>query len=254
VSFSLAIISDIHGNAAALDEVIADIRLENVEQALCLGDVVAFGPEPKRTLDAIRDLNCEVIIGNTDEWVIKPPSRKSAKGPSRMRAEQLRWCNSQLLPEDISYIESFKPTATVDLGEGKSLLAFHGSPKSANDVIISTTSVNEYDEMLADYKADIFVGGHTHLSMLRRHRESLIVNPGSVGLPVDRLALEETEQLLLPYAEYVIIHRDEETLSIEFRHVQLDIEAIIESVEESDFPHKERWMDGWKRLFEVEGL
>ena len=250
MAFSLAIISDIHGNAVALDSVLDDIQLENVEQILCLGDVVAFGPEPERSLELVRASKCDVIMGNTDEWVIKPPSIKTSKGKARMRAKQLRWCHDALTKKDLDYLRSFKLTEILDLGFDRELLGFHGSPKSSNDIILSTTSVGELEEMVSGFSSQIYVGGHTHLSMLRRLRSSIFLNPGSVGLPVDRFIQEESEQQLLPYAEYLIIHSSEETLSIEFRQVDLDIEAIIESVEASEFPHKERWSDGWKQLLD----
>ena len=248
MSLRLAIISDIHGNAVALDSVLDDIRLEDVEEILCLGDVVAFGPEPQRSLELVRKAKCDVIMGNTDEWVIKPPSIKASKGKARMRAQQLRWCHEELSSDDIDYLRSYKLTEKMDLGFDRELLGFHGSPKSSNDIILATTPVSDLKEMVGGFESQIYIGGHTHMSMLRRLRNSVFVNPGSVGLPVDRFIQEETEQKLLPYAEYAIISSTEEALSIEFRQVDFDIQEIIDSVENSDFPHKDRWSDGWREL------
>ncbi|MBZ0286188.1 MAG: metallophosphatase family protein, partial [Anaerolineae bacterium] len=41
-----AIISDIHGNLAALEAVLADLRANGIERIVCLGDVAATGPQP----------------------------------------------------------------------------------------------------------------------------------------------------------------------------------------------------------------
>ncbi len=67
----LAFISDIHGNAIALDAVLQDISAKNADKVFVLGDICYRGPEPKRALDLVRSLNCEVIKGNADEWVIR---------------------------------------------------------------------------------------------------------------------------------------------------------------------------------------
>ena len=67
----IAFISDIHGNATALDGVLADINQRNVEKIFVLGDLCFRGPEPQRSLDLVRSLNTEVIKGNADEWVVR---------------------------------------------------------------------------------------------------------------------------------------------------------------------------------------
>ncbi|MDR7000620.1 metallophosphoesterase family protein [Neobacillus niacini] len=52
----LAFISNIHGNAIALNAVLNDIRQKNVDKVYVLGDLCFRGPEPKRSLDMVRGL------------------------------------------------------------------------------------------------------------------------------------------------------------------------------------------------------
>jgi predicted phosphodiesterase len=61
-----AFLGDIHGNTEALDVVLAAIRSEKVDKVVCLGDIVGYGAEPAKCLEAIRALNCDVIAGNHD--------------------------------------------------------------------------------------------------------------------------------------------------------------------------------------------
>ena len=49
--------------------------------------------------------------------------------------------------------------------------------------------------------------GHTHLQMLRRLEHSLIVNPGSIGLPFSDW-LPHTIAIA-PWAEYAVLTHDE---------------------------------------------
>ena len=62
----IALISDMHGHAIALEAVLADIQQQKIDQIICLGDVVTIGFQPKKTLDMIRSLGCPCIMGNHD--------------------------------------------------------------------------------------------------------------------------------------------------------------------------------------------
>jgi hypothetical protein len=48
-----AIISDIHGNLAALEAVLADIREQRIDQVGRLGDIIAYGPHPRECVDLV---------------------------------------------------------------------------------------------------------------------------------------------------------------------------------------------------------
>ncbi|MDP4156925.1 MAG: metallophosphoesterase family protein, partial [Bacillota bacterium] len=67
----LAFLSDIHGNAVALDAVLEDISKRNVDKIIILGDISYRGPEPKRALELVKSLHTNVIKGNADEWVVR---------------------------------------------------------------------------------------------------------------------------------------------------------------------------------------
>jgi hypothetical protein len=76
----VALISDIHGNAVALDAVLADIARRRVDEVVCLGDVAMGAPQPREVLARLRDLSCAVVMGDADEWLLEglatsPPTR-----------------------------------------------------------------------------------------------------------------------------------------------------------------------------------
>src|SRR5712691_13465601 len=66
----LAVISDIHGECFTLDQVLQDIRRQDIEQIVCLGDALQGGSQPAETLARLRELNCPVVMGNADAWLI----------------------------------------------------------------------------------------------------------------------------------------------------------------------------------------
>src|SRR5262249_6355903 len=66
----IAVISDIHGNAVALDVALADIERAGVDQIVCLGDAVQGGAQPAQTVARLRELGCPVVMGNADAWLL----------------------------------------------------------------------------------------------------------------------------------------------------------------------------------------
>ncbi|MCX5656589.1 MAG: metallophosphoesterase family protein, partial [Planctomycetota bacterium] len=71
----LAIISDIHSNTEALTAVLADIAARGIEQIVCLGDVVGYGPEPCQCVDLVRQRAMFTLMGNHDYAVMFEPSQ-----------------------------------------------------------------------------------------------------------------------------------------------------------------------------------
>ena len=63
-----AIIADIHGNLEAFQTVLEDIKTQNIQHIVCLGDVVGYNANPKECLDIVRDMNIPVVKGNHDEY------------------------------------------------------------------------------------------------------------------------------------------------------------------------------------------
>ncbi|MBN2395643.1 MAG: metallophosphoesterase, partial [Candidatus Atribacteria bacterium] len=58
----IGIISDIHGNAEALQAVLQ--KLGNVDDLICLGDIVGYGADPGYCIEKLRGLNALSIKGN----------------------------------------------------------------------------------------------------------------------------------------------------------------------------------------------
>lgn len=107
-------------------------------------------------------------------------------------------------PDQSGYLGASEQTVEAELGEGANLLCFHGSPHSYFDVITSTTPDANLVEKLGGYSATVMAGGHTHVQMVRRYGDALLLNPGSVGLPHGRIRSREPIRIPL-CAEYAVI-------------------------------------------------
>ena len=118
----LAIISDIHGECYALDQVVQDIRQQGIEQMVCLGDALQGGSQPAETLERLRELHCPVVMGNADAWLITGQSTSDAEETSVQQQEVRAWSLAQLTENDSAFIQQFHSTLTIPLEGGKSLL------------------------------------------------------------------------------------------------------------------------------------
>lgn len=237
----IALISDIHGNDVALKTVLADLQAQAVDQIVCLGDVAATGPQPHATVERLRALGCPVVMGNTDEWLLDPPH---ASGDADMIETIDHWCAAQVTADDRAFLRSFQPAIEMPLGTNTTLLCVHGSPRSNIERIESTTTDEQMGAILAEETALVIASGHTHMQMLRRYHDRLLINPGSVGLPIERTASGEVRNP--PWAEYGLLSGHDDRLSIELRRVPLDLQAVIQSVLDSNMPHVQEWIAGWR--------
>src|SRR5687768_1341003 len=125
----IGVMSDIHGNAVALDAVLTDVANHPVDQWVCLGDTIQGGAQPVEVVERLRELECPIILGNADHEVLAPESTKEAL---RTVSE---WTASTLGPDGLNFIRTFVPTHEVDLGDAGSLLCFHGTPRSFDEVL-----------------------------------------------------------------------------------------------------------------------
>ena len=240
----IAFITDIHGNLTALDAVLADLAHEHIDQYVCLGDLVEFGPHPRECLRRILALNALCIMGNTDERMAasqRDHLQALGQGPE---IEMELWCYDQLIEADRAAIRKFSSIAEIILDKHLPLLAYHGSPRSNVERIVSMTSFHDLDAMFAKHTARILIGGHTHQQFIRHYNQALLINPGSVGLPFERLG--EGVDHRPAWAEYAIITAERGRVSVDLRRTPIELAKLRDSVMHSGMPDPKWWLQDWE--------
>ena len=240
----IALISDVHGNHLAFQTVIDQLQSEGIEQIVCLGDVVATGPQPAHCVDLLRKLEIPTVMGNADAWLLDPHRVPDADDVTRVIEEVDLWCRQQLSASDLTFIETFQPTLAVALPDERRLLAFHGSPRSFDELLTATTPDETLAELLPDADVLIMAGGHTHQQLLRRYQDIVLINPGSVGLGYER-ERSSGEARNVGWAEYAVIDIQHTQLSIDLRRLPYDTDKLKALALASGMPQAARWIDGW---------
>ena len=240
---NLALISDLHGNLVALNAVLAHIATQPLDQILCLGDVVVQGPQPRETLARLQESTALMVLGNTDEWTLHPQPYSYRNADTRhVNAVEL-WDAQQLTAVDRATIASWPTSRTLNLGDGITLHASHGSPRSLGDCILPTTPDTDLTAMLEDMAHSIIVSGHTHVPMLRPFRDTLLINPGSVGYPIQVTAAGRMRHP--HWAEYAILNVQNDTFSVTHHRVPYAVAPLIVATRASGMPDVDWWLQFW---------
>ena len=243
----IGVISDIHANLVSFEAVLGALDSERVDTIICLGDVAAIGPQPHEAIERLRLLNCPVIMGNTDAWLLDPKPTGEENENAKRTVEINLWCRKQLQPTDLDFIRSFSSTYEIHLDDDLKMLCYHGSPKSNTDGISATTPDHDLERMLSGCDVNIMAGAHTHTQMLRHYRDQLIINPGTVGSPYK--FVERGRQVRNPpSAEYAIVGYIDRKLQIDFCRIPIDANAIVHAAHESGMPHAASWAADWTQV------
>lgn len=182
----MAIISDVHGNLEALEEVLKDIDQSNIEQVLCLGDNIGYGPDPEAVIELIRQRDIQGVMGNHElglvdsvylDW-FNPVARKSLLITGALISsnsfDYLRRLNASMVKEQCRCV--------------------HGAPPASITTYLFELNRSQLHRLMVTLEEKICFVGHTH--------DLEIVQIGEEA--VDRAALSEGARLLKEDRKYII--------------------------------------------------
>ena len=201
----LALLYDVHGNLPALEAVLEDCP---AERFLLGGDHVGFGAWPRETAERLKRLDAEWIRGNVDRWLVDAPDAPDAMREVIERSREL--AGAELCRELAALPESTTHDST---------LYCHASPLSDMDSFYPEPHDTDVERLMG-VEARRVVFGHTHLQFMREGPGGIeLVNPGSVGIPLDGDRR----------AAYAIVGDDD---GVELRRIEYDWELAAREVRE----------------------
>jgi predicted phosphodiesterase len=231
----IAVISDIHGNLEALEQVLIDIDGSDIDRMVCLGDSVGYGPDSEQVVTMIIDRHIPSILGNHELAVIdqnlltwfNPLARRSL-----LRTIEV------LSQKTINFISKLKPFIICD-----GYRFVHGFPPDSATIYLFQIAEDELLQTFKQMKEKICFVGHTHRleiigfngrSITRspltqrvvhlNNADQYIINTGSVGQPRDGDN----------HAKYIIL--DTEKNSIEVKFIPYDIASVVNKIIREGLP------------------
>jgi diadenosine tetraphosphatase ApaH/serine/threonine PP2A family protein phosphatase len=202
----LGLIYDVHGNLEALEAVLTDAGEAGIGRFLLGGDYALFGLRPVETVERLRELDARWIRGNVDRWT----AHQHDAPDDEVLQEAITECREALGDRTVADLDAL-PEWLSDDGRVRFT---HASPIS--DLrSFGPEPADEDEELLGGHTEPLQVFGHTHVPFERTGPRGIrLVNPGSVGMPMDG------DQR----ASWAILHDDGR---IEHRRVAYDHEAVV---------------------------
>jgi predicted phosphodiesterase len=232
VTVRLAVLSDVHGNVAALEAVRAAVRAAKVDFLLVAGDLALNGPEPAAAVDAVRELEADgalVVQGNTDiavadfDYTAAFPWLMDGVPDSFTIAAE--WAHEALGPQRIDWLRRLPSERRLRVDETL-VLVTHASPGSQTAGFDPTLDAGTILERLSRTDARVVCCGHTHLPEVRDFGWRVIVNAGSAGYVFDGD----------PTASWALVEIDGETVTAEIRRASFDVLAVSNAITARGLP------------------
>ena len=176
----LAIVSDIHGNLAALETVLADLPARAPDAVVNLGDCVSSPLWPRETLELLETLRWPTVRGNHDRWLVEKPLAEMSP--------TVRFTHDALTPAQRAELGALPATIALEPG----ILAVHGRPgddcayllEDAVDGRLRHVTGAELARRLGSVTAGLVLCSHSHFPCVAlAPGDRLVVNPGSIGCP-----------------------------------------------------------------------
>jgi predicted phosphodiesterase len=233
------VLSDVHANATALNAALTACQ-GLWEEAVCLGDLVGYGPDPNEVIDRVRPLVSAIIRGNHDKAVTGAGDLEDFNPVARSAVE---WTRAQLRAENLQYLADL-PSGPIHTN---GLTLVHGAIQDEDEYVFVPEQAIEGILMTP---ADLTFFGHTHIqggfSFRDAELDRIPIGPPHAGAPFAALPIESgTRYMLNPgsigqprdgdaRAAFAIVDFNESL--VEFWRVPYDIAAVQERLRRAGLP------------------
>ena len=227
------IFSDIHANLEALEAVLAELEEAHVDEILCLGDVVGYGPNPNECIALVKEKVAFCLAGNHD---VAPLGKLDVQYFNYVARKAIEWTAKELTSESQAFLQSLPMTRAYE-----TFFIVHSTPLEPEKwgYILS---MGDAEDNFAGFTQQTCFVGHSHSAwcveksadghhegrenypILLNDSARYLINVGSVGQPRDRN----------PAAALGIL--DVENKTYELRRVPYDIPATQRKILEAGLP------------------
>ena len=218
-----AIFSDIHGNLPAWNAVLNDMRSQDVDRFVCLGDIVGYGPKPQEVLDGIRSVTSNIVIGNHDAAAAGTFDDSIFNDKAR---KAIQWTRNQLNKKSLKFLRDL-PLVIED----EDIFFVHAEMSEPGQFLYLNSAAEARLSFQSNTQKISFVG-HNHNPGI------FVENPDDSiqRLPDDDATLENDRRYIVDVgsvgeprnpqdirARYLIY--DKNMHSVSFRKIEFDVEA-----------------------------
>ena len=227
VKIRIAVISDIHGNIVALDAILEELKNDNIDKYVSLGDLCNELPNGNEVAQRLREINAYSIKGNKEEYFLAYEENKYEW--DNIQFKNTIYMYDLLTKENLAYIREL-PFSISDEFDGVKVKFVHGSPESVYD-LIHENDTDKIEKFSKSLEEDVLVFGHTHDPIwVRKVNGKTLVNAGCAGVSVYNIGA----------AEYIILDCKDGVCNIERHMAKYDLEKVKQCIIDSGIIRIER--------------
>jgi putative phosphoesterase len=224
----VAVFSDVHANIHALNAVMDDIRIIDPQLIFCLGDLTGYGAFPNEVIETVREMGIPTLMGSYDEAVgfgLNDCGEASKTVDDfRQHERTLKWTCDRVTAENKRYLRELPMIIRQDIA-GKHFLFVHGSPRDINESLYQDRPEATFIQVAKLSGCDVLVFGKTHQCYRKKVSNTIFVNSGSVGLPINDVNI----------ASYGLVEIGKQ-IRVEFKHVEYDFSAANLALKQAGLP------------------
>jgi len=225
----VAVITDIHANLPALDAVLEFIDGEDIDQVLCGGDLVGYGPHPNEVCTLIEVREIPTIHGNYDYAIARELEDCGCAYVNRHDREigqqSVDWTLAHTNQRAKDFMRELPFDLRFELGS-KRVRLVHGSPRKVNEYLFEDKPARTFERIAAGADCDVLVFGHTHKPWVHEYGGVLFVNCGSVGKPKDGD----------PRAGFAVLSANGADVEVTIQRVAYSAERVAGEVRDAGLP------------------
>lgn len=250
-----AIISDIHGNLPALETVLEDAKNNNIDNFIFVGDYCLSNPYPNECIQRMRDLDTKYIIRGNEEKYLENLIGKDQTMWTDGQMQISYYCYRAISADNLDFLLSMPNMLNLTYND-VALHAAHSSSAfiddcehkewSTSQVAKRYTNMNvtsdsfradichyfdnnyKFQQIFTQLEQGIYIFGHSHIqwSYQSKDGKTILINPGSCGLPLDGITGS------IPYTILDIL--DATNIIVEERRIPFDMDEYINILIKSD--------------------
>lgn len=250
-----AIISDIHGNLPALDAVLEDAKNNNIDCFIFVGDYCLSNPYPNECIQRMRDLDKKYIIRGNQEKYLENLIDKDQTMWVDGQMQIAYYCYRAISDDNLDFLLSMPNTLKlsfsdvnlhvahssaefIDDCEHKEWSSSKVAKRNANRMVTSDSFRSDihnyfdgndrFQQIFSELEQGVYIFGHSHIQWSYKSKDgkTILINPGSCGLPLDGVIGS------IPYT--VLDISDVGNIIVEEKRIPFDMEAYVEVFIKSD--------------------
>lgn len=210
----IGVFSDVHSNNYALNEIFKAEK--DINKWLCSGDFCGLFPNVNETINLLRENDVIMVLGNHENSLIN----SSIKIENSFTANQaIKKQRETISKKNMKFLHQLKPAIDIVVNNKKIHMTHELQPELGKYTF-------NFKALTKSFKSDFIIFGHTHLPLVQYLNNSIVINPGSLGFPVD----------LKRKGSYMIL--DLEEMEVKLRHIKYSKTSLISDIKRNKYNHK----------------